>query len=485
MADATEDDQLVRSDALDWLWQARVQRVDAPDPRLFAFTLYAQREKQVLLLALEPGRRGLGSATARPLGQPASAFVQRLRGALEGARLTRASWLAPSADASTAAALELCFARADATPRLIADFDAQAPNLFLLDAAGQIAGAADERARLRRFPHGVSGYAPSGRGGIALVTSPEQAAQAGQRLLVNDQERSAQALRTRAKALASAALRRAQRKLEAIRGDLARAAEAPALRREANLLLCNLREVPAGAACARLLDQGVEPAEWLDVQLDPALSAQQNADRKFTRARRLERGTGIGSARLSATSAEVDALSAFLASIEESTPETLAEDARSLGLALGAGASAPGPRRARAPQARLPYRCFEASGGALVLVGKSAADNDALTLTVARPQDLWLHARSVEGAHVVVPRDRKGEVAPELLLDAAHLAAHFSAARGETLTEVQHTERRYVRKAKGAAPGSVRIDRERVLLLRLEPERLRRLLAAERTDHAR
>lgn len=486
MADATDDDQGARSDALDWLWGARVQRVDAPDPRLFAFTLYAQREKQVLLLALEPGRRALGSAAARPLGQPASAFVQRLRGALEGARLTRADWLGRSVHANTAAALELCFARGDAASRLIADFDAQAPNLFLLDAAGQIAGAADERGRLRRFPDRASSYAPSGRSGIALVTSPEQAAQAGQLLLVNDHERSAQLLRARAKALASSALRRAQRKLEAIRGDLARAAEAPALRREANLLLCNLHELPAGAARVRLLDQGVEPAAWLDVQLDPSLSAQQNAERKFTRARRLERGTGIGSARLAATSAEVDALSAFLASADENTPEALAEGARALGLAVGVGpSSAPGPRRARAPQARLPYRSFEASGGALVLVGKSAADNDALTLTVARPQDLWLHARGVEGAHVVVPRDRKGEIAPELLLDAAHLAAHFSAARGEALTEVQHTERRYVRKAKAAAPGAVRVDRERVLLLRLEPERLRKLLAAERTDHAR
>ena len=44
---------------------------------------------------------------------------------------------------------------------------------------------------------------------------------------------------------------------------------------------------------------------------------------------------------------------------------------------------------------------------------------------------------------------------------------------------MQHAERRYVRKPKGAAPGAVRVDRERVLVLRMEAERLKRLLAAE------
>jgi predicted ribosome quality control (RQC) complex YloA/Tae2 family protein len=65
-------------------------------------------------------------------------------------------------------------------------------------------------------------------------------------------------------------------------------------------------------------------------------------------------------------------------------------------------------------------------------------------------------------------------------LDAATLAAHFSEAAGEALVEVQHTDRRHVRKPRGAAPGAVFVDREHVLLLRFEPERLVRLLASER-----
>jgi predicted ribosome quality control (RQC) complex YloA/Tae2 family protein len=117
-----------------------------------------------------------------------------------------------------------------------------------------------------------------------------------------------------------------------------------------------------------------------------------------------------------------------------------------------------------------------------VLVGRSAQDNDALTLRHARPYDHWLHARGVPGSHVVVPLERDETCPSDLLVDAAHLAAHFSGARGEALTEVQHTPRRYVRKARGAPPGSVALTREKVIVLRVDPDRLARLLASE--DHA-
>jgi predicted ribosome quality control (RQC) complex YloA/Tae2 family protein len=83
----------------------------------------------------------------------------------------------------------------------------------------------------------------------------------------------------------------------------------------------------------------------------------------------------------------------------------------------------------------------------------------------------------VAGAHVVVPLDKGASCPPDLLADAATLAAHFSDARGAAHCEVTYVERRYVRKARGAAPGAVTYDHEKVLALRLEPARLARLLA--------
>jgi predicted ribosome quality control (RQC) complex YloA/Tae2 family protein len=141
-----------------------------------------------------------------------------------------------------------------------------------------------------------------------------------------------------------------------------------------------------------------------------------------------------------------------------------------------AGARVQLAQKRKGPPPRVPYNVY-LSGERRILVGRGAADNDALTTKTARPHDLWLHAKSIHGAHVVVPL-AKGESCPsDLLVDAAHLAAHFSDARGEKVVEIQHTTRRYVRKPKGSAPGAVVLDRETVLVLRIEPGRVERLLA--------
>ena len=127
-----------------------------------------------------------------------------------------------------------------------------------------------------------------------------------------------------------------------------------------------------------------------------------------------------------------------------------------LGIATGAA-----PRAARPPNADSPARAalprIRGSGGRAILVGRGASDNDRLTLDHARPHDLWLHARDEAGAHVVVPLEREEACPPDLLRDAAMLAAHFSQARGQARVDVIYTPRRYVRKPRKSAAGSVQL----------------------------
>ena len=111
-----------------------------------------------------------------------------------------------------------------------------------------------------------------------------------------------------------------------------------------------------------------------------------------------------------------------------------------------------------------------------ILVGKGAAHNDELTLQVAKPHHAWLHARDEAGAHVVVVTAKGQKLTSEQLVDAAHLAAHFSKARGEESVDVAYTEKRYVRKPRKSPVGSVVLDREKVIHVRILPERLAALL---------
>ena len=139
------------------------------------------------------------------------------------------------------------------------------------------------------------------------------------------------------------------------------------------------------------------------------------------------------------------------------------------------------PSRRKAAAVHRPYRVFHSVDGHPIWVGRAGADNDALTFQVARPHHLWLHARGLPGAHVVVPLDRKEEVPPEVLLDAAHLALHHARGGGGSRGEVAWTRARLVRRVKGGAPGQVTYSGEKVLSIRVEPERLERLQRSRET----
>jgi predicted ribosome quality control (RQC) complex YloA/Tae2 family protein len=77
---------------------------------------------------------------------------------------------------------------------------------------------------------------------------------------------------------------------------------------------------------------------------------------------------------------------------------------------------------------------------------------------------------------VVLRLARGAEPDPEEVLDAAHLAAHFSPLRKARKVAVHVARRKEVHKPKGAKAGLVTLSGGKVLSLRLQPERLERLL---------
>ncbi|MBV9973175.1 MAG: DUF814 domain-containing protein [Candidatus Eremiobacteraeota bacterium] len=97
----------------------------------------------------------------------------------------------------------------------------------------------------------------------------------------------------------------------------------------------------------------------------------------------------------------------------------------------------------------------EAPGGSRIFVGRSPVENADLTFTVARPNDLWFHARGTPGAHVILQRDDRAEPPLADLELAASLAAFFSRAKESPRVDVDYTLRKFVRKRPAAAPGLV------------------------------
>lgn len=106
--------------------------------------------------------------------------------------------------------------------------------------------------------------------------------------------------------------------------------------------------------------------------------------------------------------------------------------------------------------------------GWTALVGKTDADNDALSLKVARPDDWWFHVRGMPGSHVVLQGPAGEEADRALLKRAAAVAAWHSKARNGGVVAVSGTRARYVTKPRGAKPGTVQIRKEELFKVRPE-----------------
>lgn len=103
--------------------------------------------------------------------------------------------------------------------------------------------------------------------------------------------------------------------------------------------------------------------------------------------------------------------------------------------------------------------------GFQIWIGKNAANNELLTLKYAHKDDLWLHARDVSGSHVVIKHQAGKAFPKEVIERAAEIAAFYSQRKTDSLCPVSYTTKKYIRKVKGTAVGSVRMDREEVLMV--------------------
>jgi hypothetical protein len=478
----------------------RIRRVDAFADGLLGLTLHGVQVRGVLLIGLPAAARGVGWLERRPDGRVQSPFVLRCRSCLEGGRIA-------SLEQSDTGELRLDVERggerfvleaelrgALGEARLYAADGTRLASLRGVDATGSgTAPALTPSGIAERVRGGASSSQPPPALIARELTRPleldwPRLRADGERLATGHGEIAHQRkTRELARAL-RAEIRREQRKLAAIEGDLQRCAEVPELRRNASLVLTHLSALARNCTEASLLDYASDPPQQVELRFDAKLGPKLQAEAWFRRARRLERGAAIATARADAARARLVALQALIDRLETTEPPAsedeiaqAAKEARAFGIATSVGAES---QPAAQPKTRLPYREFVGSGGRPILVGRGALDNDRLTLDHARPHDLWLHARDGSGAHVVVPLGREEACPAELLCDAATLTAHFSHARGQARADVIYTTRRYVRKPRKSAVGSVQLLREKVFALRLEPDRLQRLLASEKGRRA-
>ena len=281
-----------------------------------------------------------------------------------------------------------------------------------------------------------------------------------------EQQQSRQQQQEQQRAILRKAIKKQRRRTETLTQDLEKAHRYCEYDRYGELLKTYLNQIQKGQTQITVIDYFDERFPTVTLPLDPMNDARGNLNDYFRKYRKFTGAEREIRPRLKQAQAELATLNEELHAAEHGEIKPMTRSNVSLKTPSGSSLK---------PKTALPYRRFLSQDGQSILVGKSAKDNDALTVRLSRPNDLWLHARGTPGSHVIIQLEKKQSAPPETLKDAATLALFYSDLRKSGKGEVIYTLRKHVHKPKGAKPGSVTITHEKTVWVYMDQARLDRL----------
>lgn len=216
----------------------------------------------------------------------------------------------------------------------------------------------------------------------------------------------------------------------------------------ANIIMANMHAIPPKSKQVELFD--FYHNKQLLIKLKEELNAQQNAAYYYRKHKNGNIELEQLQQKVKTSEQRLSLLNQLISAIEN------AQQYRELKPYL--------PKEKAQKQIAIPFRQFEFEGF-LIWVGKSAANNDELTIRHSHKNDLWLHAKDVTGSHVLVKWKAGKEYPKNVIERAAQLAAYYSKLKGSGLVPVSYTLKKFVRKPKGAEPGQVIVDKEEVMMV--------------------
>ena len=341
-------------------------------------------------------------------------------------------------------------------------------NLFLLDADSVILDAM-KQTRGRGQQVGEKYEPPTRRSSGAL---PKQAAVSfptGRISETLDAEDLDKAAATRFESLAAAARNKLKQELSKrkklvgkLNEDLAGHGDAEQWKRYGDLLLANVANARREGGKVFVTDYFDPASPEIAIEVDendPITAAAEKFFRKYTKARNAAREI---EERLKIVEKELATLSMRAEQLED---VIAAGDGSRLMELVGAKAAPGKVEKRKRNDVPSGVRVFISTDGLEILVGKKATDNDFLTFRLAKSLDTWMHAADYPGSHVVIRNPTRKDVPQKTLLEAAQLAAFYSQGKSQPKAAVHYTQKKFVNKPKGAAPGLVSLASFKTLLV--------------------
>jgi predicted ribosome quality control (RQC) complex YloA/Tae2 family protein len=273
---------------------------------------------------------------------------------------------------------------------------------------------------------------------------------------------SLEVLREQARKIFGGSMARLQASLERLRVKEADYASADKLREYGDIIMANIAAVKTGDAW--LEAENFYTGEPVRIKLEAGKSAAASAEGYYEQYRKAKSGLAEVRGEIAAGERELAGLSQTLDRLlAETNPLILHK------LLKNKGGKAPAALDRKRPGLAFRRKDW------LIVVGRDAAENDALLRKHVKGKDLWLHVRDYAGSYVFI-KQRAGKTVPlDILLDAGNLAVFYSKGRGNGEGDLFYTQVKYLRRAKNGPKGLVIPTQEKNLHIKTEPGRLKEL----------
>jgi predicted ribosome quality control (RQC) complex YloA/Tae2 family protein len=448
-----------------------IQKIHQPTPRSLLLEIRAPGHTHRLFISCQPETARLHLLT-RPLLNPPSppAFCQFLRAHFQGARIDDLTQTLHDR------IVRLTLTTQRGTRQLVCELTGKKANLLALDADGSILRSISGERDLVGQPYAPPPPRPATPQAQAVDRFPGQAdarfplSAAIEAHYQDEEDRLAfEEVKEARRRVLQKAVKKDQRRIEAWREDLLKAVKYRHYARYGELIKAHLGAVKKGMDRVTLVDYFDDALPEVTIPLDITKSAQGNMDDYFRKHRKYLTAERELLPRIERAEGELDSLRRELATIEQGRwgPPPRPGSA-------GPRKAIQRPGKPEEPR-RGPFRRFTSTDGYPIFVGRNARENDALTFGLAKSDDLWLHARGTPGSHVVVRLEKGLDPPQETIRDAATLALLYSDLKKSGKGDVIYTRRKWVRKAKGQAPGAVTVTQEKSLHVSLDKKRLEAL----------
>lgn len=255
-----------------------------------------------------------------------------------------------------------------------------------------------------------------------------------------------------------------ERRLSALEQTLEDYSLADRYRQIGDILLSGYATKKEGAKTFAETFDFYEQRELL-VEIDPNLDQPANAALYYEKYRKACDGKAD-------VESEISRVLASLAQLEQWHARYSAEtDPLVLARALKKGGTARTKQKEVYPCLHAEYR------GWIILVGRSAKENDELLRHVVKGSDLWLHARDYPGSYVFVKAQKNKSIPPEVMNAAARLAIYYSKARKNASGDVHMTYVKNLRRVKNGPVGLVIPYLEKNLYITFTESQIRDILS--------